>query len=223
MTPRHSIHSFMLCVLIIITFGAAQTSFAQTTLFTHQGKIEFDGVPANGQFDFQFKLFDSLSGGTQQGATIEQLNLTVSNGDYKVNLDFGAAVFSGADRFLEVSSRLSGSSTYTTQTPRQQITSAPYAIRSLVATRAEGLAATCAGCVTSTQIQSVQGAQVSGTTPVASLPPGSPNYIQTTTSQQPSSNFNISGNGIAGGTLSGNVVNATTQYNIGGLRVLSNA
>ena len=53
------------------------------------------------------------------------------------------------------------------------------------------------------------------------IPAGSGNYIQNATSQQPSSNFNISGDGSAGGTLSGNVVNATTQYNIGGSRVLT--
>ena len=111
-------------------------------------------VPIPSGHTLGFKI-DSLSGGTQQGATIEQLNITVSNGDYRVNLDFGSAVFSGADRYLEVSYRLAGGSNYTTQTPRQQLTSVPYAIRSLTATSADGLSTTCAGCVTSTQIQSV--------------------------------------------------------------------
>jgi hypothetical protein len=50
---------------------------------------------------------------------------------------------------------------------------------------------------------------------------GSSNYVQNTTSQQASTNFNISGNGTAGGTLSGNSVNAATQYNLGGQKVLS--
>lgn len=54
------------------------------------------------------------------------------------------------------------------------------------------------------------------------IPAGSPNYIQNGIGVQTSTNFNISGNGTAGGTLSGNAVNSTTQYNIGGLRVLSN-
>ncbi len=55
----------------------------------------------------------------------------------------------------------------------------------------------------------------------ATLPTGSANYIQNTTTQQPSSNFNISGNGTVGGTLSGNIVNATTQFNIGSAHILS--
>src|SRR5439155_8449 len=50
---------------------------------------------------------------------------------------------------------------------------------------------------------------------------GSSNYIQNTTNQQSSSNFNVSGDGTAGGTLSANVINATSQYNIGGNRVFS--
>jgi hypothetical protein len=37
-------------------------------------------------------------------------------------------------------------------------------------------------------------------------------YIQNTTVQQPSSNFNISGNGTAAGTLAGAIVNAEKQY-----------
>jgi len=62
---------------------------------------------------------------------------------------------------------------------------------------------------------------VSGAIPVASVPAGSPNYIQNTTTQQANSNFAISGNGVAAGTLAGNEVSAATQYNLGGQRVLS--
>ncbi|HWT02726.1 MAG TPA: tail fiber domain-containing protein, partial [Pyrinomonadaceae bacterium] len=51
---------------------------------------------------------------------------------------------------------------------------------------------------------------------------GGGNYIQNTTTQQANSNFNVSGDGTAGGTLSGSVVNAATQFNLGGQRILSN-
>ena len=47
------------------------------------------------------------------------------------------------------------------------------------------------------------------------LPAGSGNYIQNATSQQASSNFNISGNGKA------NIFDAATQFNLNGSRVLS--
>jgi trimeric autotransporter adhesin len=48
------------------------------------------------------------------------------------------------------------------------------------------------------------------------VPPGSPYYIQNGTLPQPSSNFNISGNGTAGGTLS-----AAAGYQIGANNVLT--
>jgi hypothetical protein len=226
----HSFHSLILCALAVIALCAAQT-FAQTTVIAYQGKLDFGGVPANGNYDFQFRLFDDVSGGAQQGSQEEQLNVTVTNGTYTVNLDFGATPFisSSGDRFLEVSFRATGSSTYSTLTPRQLVTTTPYSIHSLVANTAHGLDATCTSCVTSSQIQNVQGSQVtgnlagsqiSGTIPVTSVPAGSGNYIQNTTSPQPSSNFNIGGSGIVGGLLSGNIVNATTQYSIGTSRVL---
>jgi hypothetical protein len=52
---------------------------------------------------------------------------------------------------------------------------------------------------------------------------GSPYYIQNGTSQQSSSNFNISGSGTLGGTLLAGTVNTGTTYQISGNTVLSTA
>lgn len=52
------------------------------------------------------------------------------------------------------------------------------------------------------------------------VPQGSGFYVQNGTTQQGSTNFNISGNGTAGGTFWGNAINSSTQYSIGGNRVL---
>ena len=197
----------LLALMLSLSAGTAQ---AQTTSFTYQGSLSDNGSPANGPYDLQFKLFDALTGGAQQGSTIPRDDVQVTNGVFSVTLDFGAAAFPGANRFLEISVRLGTSAgAYTTLSPRQQITSTPYAIKSLGAASADGLSTACVNCVTSGQI--------------ASLPTGNGNYIQNTTSQQSSANFNISGNGTAGGTLSADTVSATTQYNIGGSRVLSAA
>jgi hypothetical protein len=220
----------ILCALTIIALASAQAIFAQTTVIAYQGKLDIDGVPATGNYDFQFQLFDEVSDGNQQGPSQERLNVTVTNGTYTVNLDFGSAVFlSNAPRFLEVSFRTTGSSAYTALTPLQVVTTTPYSIHSMVANTAHILDATCVGCVTSSQIQNVQGFQVTGsvaggqiigTIPVTSVPAGSGNYIRNTLSQQSGSNFNIDGSAIVGGLLSGNTVNATTQYSLGTSRVL---
>src|SRR5215813_1319426 len=60
---------------------------AQTTAFTYQGKLTDSGNLATGNYDFQFTLFDALSGGAQQGTTQTVSNVTVTNGIFTVNLD----------------------------------------------------------------------------------------------------------------------------------------
>jgi len=218
------IMKLLLPVAILLTALSGAT-LAQTSAFTYQGKLTDTGSPANGAYDFQFKLFDALSSGTQLGSTLTLNSVTVTSGVFTVNLDFGvcASCFSGADRFLEISVKPNGGGAFTALTPRQQITLTPYAIRSLTATSADGLSVACVSCVTSSQIQNVQGSQIIGAIPVASVPAGSASYIQNATNQQAASNFNISGDGVAGGALSSNIINATTQFNISGNRILGNA
>jgi hypothetical protein len=207
-------------VVLVLT---AISASAQSTAFSYQGKLADGASPANGNYDFQFKLFDTsvVGTGVQQGSTVTIGNFAVTDGTFTVQLDFGAAVFTGENRFLEINVKTTSASAFTTLGPRQQLSPTPYAIRSLVATTADGLSVTCVNCITSTQIQSVQGSQITGTIPVASVPAGSTSYIQNTTSPQASGNFNISGDGTVGGTLSANAVNATTQFNISNQRVLS--
>ena len=209
-------------VALFLFFAGANAVWAQGTAFTYQGKLADNGTPANGAFDLQFKLFDNATVGTgsQQGSTITQSSVQVASGIFTVQLDFGAcgSCFNGANRFLEISVKPTGGSTFTTLSPRQPITSTPYTIKSLSAATADGLSVTCVSCVTSSQIQSVNGSAVSGAIPMASVPPGSGNYIQNTTSPQASSNFNISGNGVLGGTLTANTVNV----NAGGLTLNDN-
>ena len=57
--------------------------------------------------------------------------------------------------------------------------------------------------------------------PPGTMGPGSPYYVQNGTATQTSTSFNIDGNGTVGGTLAGNTVNATTNYQIGGSTVVN--
>lgn len=185
----------------------ANVGLAQTTAFTYQGRLTDAGNPANGSYDLQCRLFDALNGGTQQGASVALENVAVANGIFTVQLDFGAGAFPGAARWLEIGVR-PGTSTgaYTLLTPRQPITPAPYAMHSGAA---DGLSEACVNCVTSDQIQTVDGAQVTGAIPVESVPTGSENYIQNAavarrngkTGGQPAASFDIGGDGNIGGNL----------------------
>jgi hypothetical protein len=187
---------------LLTTMGAlfliAGSARAQTTVFTYQGKLTENGNPASGTYAFIFKLFDAQMGGTQLAADFSVVT-EVNNGLFTASLSFGNP-FSGEDRFLDVSVRRASASTYTQLTPRQQITSAPYAVHSISASTAD----------TATSAFGLGGITASG-------------FIQNTGTTQAATNFNISGDGTAGGTLSGSIIDAATQLNIGGNRVLSTA
>jgi hypothetical protein len=211
-------------LIALMLFMLSISVSAQTTLFNYQGKLNDGGVAANGSYDLQFKLFDTIIVGTGTQLFSQTVsNVTVADGIFTVPLNFGTCLncFNGAARFLEIAIKPTSGGVFTTLGPRQQITSTPYAIKSLNAATADGVSPTCVSCVTSSQIQSVSGSVVTGEIPVASVPSGNPSYIQNGTSPQSPSNFNISGNGTIGGTLNSNVVNATTQYNLAGQRVIS--
>ncbi len=110
------------------------------------------------------------------GSTQAVSSVAVSNGIFTVTLDFGTNAFPGANRFLEIGVRPSGGGSFTTLSPRQQISSTPYAIRTLNAGAADSLSGSCVGCVQDAQINSVAGSKVNGPIPVASVPSGSGNY-----------------------------------------------
>ena len=209
-------------VVAILVMSTATVIMGQTSTFTYQGRFTDSGTAANGAYDMQFKLFDGTS--NQVGSTITNGAVTVASGIFSVQLDFVAAAFPGADRFLEIGVRAAGSGeAYTVLSPRQQLTSAVYAIRAGSTTSAD-TATSAATATNATQLGGVAANQyvltndprlLDARTPTA----GSTNYIQNTNSQQ-TANFNINGNGTAGGTLSGNVVNSATDYYIAGKRVL---
>ncbi len=111
---RFGIGGFLWSILLL----SANAGFGQTTAFTYQGRLTDSGNPANGNYDLQFKLFDAVMGGTQQGSTMTVSNIAVANGIFTAQLDFGAGVFTGADRFLEISVRPAGNSTFTILSPR---------------------------------------------------------------------------------------------------------
>jgi hypothetical protein len=99
------------------------------TAFTYQGQLKSGGNAVNGTCDFQFGLYDALTGGTQIGATQTNLNVSVSNGLFTTQIDFGANTITGNARWLDIAVRCPASSgSYTTLAPRQALTPAPMAL-----------------------------------------------------------------------------------------------
>lgn len=241
---------FDMAILIVLASGV--WTAAQSTHFTYQGSLNNGGVPASGNYDFEFKLFTAVTGGTQDGTPRQVLNVTVINGTFTTLIDFGAGAFPGADRFIEIAVRPAGGGSFTTLTPRQQVNLTPYAIKSASSTQSDFAinstnaqnavnaqnalnAQTAQNATNAVNAQTAQNALNLGGTAANQFVltgdarlsdsraplPGSANYIHNTSTQQAATNFNVSGNGTAGGTLTGSIVSATTQFNIGLSRVLS--
>jgi hypothetical protein len=187
--------------LLMLVVISARAAHGQTSAVTYQGQLSDAGALANGSYDLRFALFDTAAGGAQIGANQTVPAVPVSAGVFTVQLDFGVNVFPGANRFVEIGVKPASGGSFTTLAPRQQIGSSPYAIRTLSAATADALSGACVGCVQDAQIQGVAGSKVSGAIPVASLPAGSANYIQNTTTPQAGINFNVGGNGTIGGML----------------------
>jgi hypothetical protein len=116
-----------LCAVVVLL--VASQAFGQA--FTYQGRLEDANLPVNGSYDFELVVYPVAVGGAQVGATTTALNQPITGGTFTVQVDPGAGVFDGSARWLEVRARVAGGGGYTTLTPRQPITPAPYAMRAL--------------------------------------------------------------------------------------------
>jgi hypothetical protein len=123
------------------------TAFAQGTAFTYQGRLNDGANPASGSYDLTFTLFSVNSGGSAVAGPVTNSAVTVSAGLFTTTIDLGN-VFPGADRWLELAVRTNGGGAFTNLTPRQQITSTPYAVQALSAASA----ASYAGAISDSQL-----------------------------------------------------------------------
>lgn len=207
---------FKIFAPVIFLQIAATLAYSQSTEFTYQGSLKDGPFAASGAYDLEFRLFDQPVAGTQQGSTIQRLSVTVVNGIFSCQLDFGSGVFPGADRYLDIAVRTAGGGAFTLLAPRQKVNSTPYSVKSLNSTNAETAAnANQLGGIAAGQYVVTSDPRMSDErSPTA----GSANYIQNQdAATQASSNFRISGTGTA------NFLNATTHFNLNNVRILSNA
>jgi hypothetical protein len=115
-----------------------------------------NGTPASGSYDVEFTLYATNLAGSPVADPINNSPVTASNGLFVVTLDFGAGVFTGPARWLEIGARSNTVAVaFTTLSPRQQLTPALYAIMANSASNLLG---------------ALPAAQLSGTIPLAQLP-----------------------------------------------------
>lgn len=115
----------IVAVIVVLLCGAS-VAHAVGTAFTYQGTLEDNGAPATGSYDLQFRILDGTNG--QVGAVVLSDNVVVTQGVFTVVLDFGANVFTGADRFLQIGVRPGASAgAFTILAPNTPVLGSPYA------------------------------------------------------------------------------------------------
>ena len=62
---------------------------AHADSFTYPGRLQDGGTPANGRYDIQLTLYSKQSGGSVLAGPVTLYGVSVSNGNFSTNVDFG--------------------------------------------------------------------------------------------------------------------------------------
>ncbi len=111
--------------LSILFMLALATGPALANTITYQGQLEQSGAPFSGSQDMQFRLFDAPNSGNEVAPLVVVNDVQITQGQFQVELDFGAGVFDGQPRYMEI--RVGGS----TLNPRQRVGASPVALFAL--------------------------------------------------------------------------------------------
>ncbi|MFL7792274.1 MAG: tail fiber domain-containing protein [Anaerolineae bacterium] len=107
--------------------GDGAQAAAVGTGFIYQGKLENGDGPVTASCNMDFRLYDDVGGGGSQVGSSIVTTVPITDGLFTVNLDFGT-VFTGTALWLEVAVQCPGDASFTTLSPRQALTPAPYAL-----------------------------------------------------------------------------------------------
>ncbi len=130
-----------LAVTLLTAFAATASAAAESgTAFRYQGRLSDASGPANGSFDLRFALFSSANDTAPVASARTNPSVQIAAGLLTTVIDFGAPVFTGESRWLEVGVRPAGSiGDFVTLSPRQPLTPVPYSLHTL---KAEALTGT---------------------------------------------------------------------------------
>ena len=119
----------VLALGLIVFLAKLSDAVPMGTAWTYQGRLMDGDSPADGLYDFEFRLFDDPCTGTQKGSRIGFNNLDVIDGHFTVELDFGSDVFDGSAVWLETTVAKADDSDPCTLRPRIEVTPVPYALQ----------------------------------------------------------------------------------------------
>ncbi|MFG0315565.1 MAG: hypothetical protein ACF8LL_15440 [Phycisphaerales bacterium] len=126
-----------LCSAALALGGGASHAAPTPEAFTYPGVLNLDGEMFDGQADLRFRLYDSAGGTTQVGTDLYLSGASIEGGLIIADLDFGVGVFTGDERWLEISVRTPAwdgtgdEPAYVVLDPLQAILPTPYALFAL--------------------------------------------------------------------------------------------
>ena len=112
-------------ITILIFLGLTLNLSATPSTITYQGQLQDATGPVTDTHEMTFRLFDSEAGAGQIGSEVSFSAVSVEDGLFQVELDFGSDAFSQGPRYLEV--EVAGS----VLDPRQRIAPTPTALNVL--------------------------------------------------------------------------------------------
>lgn len=133
---RKSLQSMICACALILGCGTLQAA-PTPEAFTYQGVLNFEGEMFDGEADLRFRLYDAADGTTLVGTDLYLDGAMINDGIILADLNFGAGVFNGDERWLEIAVRtpawdgLGDEPLYDVLNPRQAIMPTPYAMYAL--------------------------------------------------------------------------------------------
>jgi len=105
MKSKHIETLVLTSIVGLLLWSAGRATADPGTAFIYQGRLQDGGAPAQGAYDLRFTLCDAAAEGSTWGPVLTNAAVEVSNGLFTTTLDFGAGVFDGNARWLEIAVR----------------------------------------------------------------------------------------------------------------------
>jgi hypothetical protein len=229
----------LITAILLVLSGVLLMAAPLGTAFNYNGRLSVGGDPATGGYDFRFILYTDAGGGTAVAGPITNSPVGVTNGLFMTTLDFGAGVFTGSARWLEIGVRTNGDlADFTLLTPRQPLQPVPYALYSPNASWAGVAASVAVNGVAGASIQNsailaskIASGQVvkslNGLKDDVSLVAGanitltpSGNSLEISAPGGPTTGWSRLGNATAPGEFLGSLNDQPLEFKVNGLRAL---
>jgi hypothetical protein len=105
-------------IVAALGMGAA---LAHADSFTYHGTLQDAGRPANGRYDIQLTLYSKQSGGTVLAGPVTLSGVTVSNGNFSTNVDFGQSTAMTSEGWVGVKVSPAGNNSFVALTDRSPV------------------------------------------------------------------------------------------------------